>query len=160
MEETIIQGNPEINEKQENVVLGILGALIGGLLGGASIVLLDQAGVVAAISGVILAFCTLKGYELLGKKLSTMGIVICIVVMLVTPYLASRVTWALAIMDQSVALFGGQIQFGDAFKYVHDVVEELELQADYWKNLLFVYAFAALGGFTTVKQAFKQKKAN
>ena len=151
MEETMIQGNPEITEKQENVILGIIGALIGGLLGGASIVLLDQAGLVAAISGVILAICTLKGYELLGKKLSTLGIIICIVVMLVTPYFASRVTWALAIAQEF------QWEFGDAFKYVHDVVNELELQADYWKNLLYVYAFAALGGFTTVKQAFKKK---
>ena len=151
MEETIIQGNPEITEKQENVLLGLVGALIGGILGGASIVLLDQAGLVAAVSGVILAICTLKGYELLGKKLSTTGIIICIIVMLVTPYVASRVTWALAIAEEF------QWEFGDAFKYVHDVVTELELEADYWKNLLYVYAFAALGAFTTVKQAFKKK---
>ena len=151
MEETMMQGNPEITEKQENVLLGTIGALLGGLLGGISIVLLDRIGFVAAISGVILAFCTLKGYEFLGKKLSTTGMIICVLVMLAMPYVASRVTWAWAIAEEF------QWKFGDAFRYVHDVVAEFELEADYWKNLLLVYGFAALGGFTTVGQAFKKK---
>ena len=34
----------EIQEKQENLSLGILGALLGGILGGAAIVLIGQLG--------------------------------------------------------------------------------------------------------------------
>ena len=142
----------EIQEKQENVALGILGALLGGILGGACIVLIGQLDMISALSGVVMAFCTLKGYELLGKKLSKQGILMCLVVMLVMPYLADRISWTLVIVEEL------GLQFGDAFKYVHDVVEEFELQADYWKNLLFIYAFTALGAFGIVKQAFKQKK--
>ena len=142
----------EIQEKQENLALGILGALLGGILGGAAIVLIGQLGMISAISGVVLAFCTLKGYELLGKKLSKQGIIVCLAVMLIVPYFADRISWTLVIMEEL------QLQFGDAFKYVHDVVEEFELQADYWKDLLFIYAFTALGAFGIVKQAFKQKK--
>lgn len=142
----------EIQEKQENLALGILGALLGGVLGGAAIVLIGQMGVISAISGVVLAFCTLKGYELLGGKLSKQGIIVCLVVMLIVPYVADRISWTLVIVEEL------QLQFGDAFKYVHDVVEEFELQADYWKDLLFIYAFTALGAFGIVKQAFKQKK--
>lgn len=142
----------EITEKKENIAAGILGALLGGLVGGAAIVLIGQLGLISAISGVILAFCTLKGYELLGGKLSKQGVLVCIVVMLITPYFADRISWALVIMEEF------QWAFGDAFRYVHDVVEAFELQTDYWKDLLFVYAFAALGGFTLVKQAFKRKK--
>ena len=51
----------------ENVPMGMIGALLGAVLGGASIILFSQLGYIASISGVILAFCTLKGYELLGK---------------------------------------------------------------------------------------------
>ncbi len=150
----------EIQEKQENLALGILGALLGGILGGASIVLIGQMNMISAISGVVLAFCTLKGYELLGKKLSKQGILVCLVVMLIVPYVADRINWALAFVKQSEEILGFQLQFGDAFKYVHDVVEEFELQADYWKDLLFIYGFTALGAFGIVKQAFKQKKEN
>lgn len=142
----------ELETKQENMLAGILGALIGGVIGGAAIVLVGQLGLISAISGVILAFCTLKGYELLGKKLSKQGILVCIVIMLAVPYLADRISWALVIMKEFEWLFG------DAFLYVHEVVTEFELEANYWKDLLFVYAFTALGAFTMIKQTLKQAK--
>lgn len=141
----------EIQEKQENLSLGILGALLGGILGGAAIVLIGQLGWVSALSGVALAFCTLKGYELLGKQLSKRGMIICIVVMLAVPYLADRITWTLAIVEEL------QFQFGDAFRYVHELIEEFELQADYWKNLGLIYLFTALGAYGIVKQAVKRQ---
>ena len=142
----------ELETKQENMLAGILGALIGGVIGGAAIVLVGQLGLISAISGVILAFCTLKGYELLGKKLSKQGILVCIVIMLAVPYLADRISWALVIMKEFEWLFG------DAFLYVHQVVTEFELEANYWKDLLFVYAFTALGAFTMIKQTLTQAK--
>lgn len=142
----------ELETKQENMLAGILGALMGGVIGGAAIVLVGQLGLISAISGVILAFCTLKGYELLGKKLSKQGILVCIVIMLAVPYLADRISWALVIMKEFEWLFG------DAFLYVHQVVTEFELEANYWKDLLFVYAFTALGAFTMIKQTLKQAK--
>ena len=147
----MIQGNPEIQEKQEKVALGIVGALLGGVLGGAAIVLIGQMGLISAISGVVLALCTMKGYELLAGKLSKQGLLICIAVMLITPYVADRISWALVIVEEL------GFAFGDAFKYVHEVVKEFELESDYWKDLIFIYAFTALGGFTMVKQAFKKK---
>ena len=142
----------ELEIKQENMLTGIIGALLGGIIGGAAIVLVGQSGLISAISGVILAFCTLKGYELLGKKLSKQGILVCILIMLAVPYLADRVSWALVIMQEFEWLFG------DAFLYVHDVVAEFGAEADYWKELLFVYAFTALGAYTIIKQTLKQAK--
>ena len=65
-----------VKEKPENVVTGIVGALLGAAIGAAAIILLDMAGYMAAISGVILAVCAYKGYELLGGKLSKTGIII------------------------------------------------------------------------------------
>lgn len=151
MEETMVQGNPELETKQENRAMGLLGAVLGGILGGASIVLLGQLGYVAALSGVILAFCTLKGYDLLGKGMSKQGILICVLVMLITPYLADRVDWALVIARDL------GMSFGDAFAYVHDIVGVYGLEDDYTTSLLMVYGFTALGAFTIIRQAFKKK---
>lgn len=142
----------EIQEKQEKIALGILGALLGGILGGAAIVLLGQMGTISALSGVVLAFCTLKGYELLATKMSKRGVFVCLAVMLVIPYVADRVSWALVIVQKYEWLFG------DAFLYVHDVVADNARQQTYWQDLLFIYAFTALGAFGIVKQVFKQKK--
>lgn len=142
----------EIQEKRENAAMGILGALIGGLIGGASIVLFGQLGMISALSGLVLAFCTLKGYALLSGKLSKKGVLVCIAIMLVMPYLADRVSWALVLVRELGLLFG------DAFLYVHEAVQEFNLETDYWKDLLLLYVFVALGAYSLVQQSFKKGK--
>ena len=141
-------------KKPENMVSGIVGALIGAAIGGASIVLLSQMDVIASISGIILAVCTMKGYELLGGKLSTKGIIVAIILVLVTPYLADRIDWAILVM-QEWADYG--VTFGEAFAVIPELVAEGAIeQGAYIKNLLMIYGFAALGAFSTLKNAFKK----
>lgn len=143
---------PEV--KPDNVVTGTVGALIGAAIGGASIVLLSQLGYVASISGLILAVCTLKGYELLGGRLSTRGIIISLLLVLVTPYLADRIDWAILVMN-AYADMG--VTFGEAFAAIPELIrEEAIAMADYLKNLLMIYLFVALGAFATLRGAFKK----
>ena len=145
----------QVIEKKENMIAGLAGALLGALIGAGVMVLLSYLGVIAAISGLILAVCTLKGYELLGGKLSAGGIVICIALMLVTPYLADRAAWALVIQE---AYAGEGVSFGLAFAVVHELIREGAIDATlYWKDLLTIYAFTALGGIGTIVTAFKKK---
>lgn len=61
-------------KKRENIVAGAVGAFLGAMLGGACIVMLGQLGYVAALSGMVMAVCALKGYELLGGRLSVKGV--------------------------------------------------------------------------------------
>ena len=141
-------------EKPENVLTGVVGALIGAVLGGASIILLSQLGFVAAISGVILAVCTLKGYELLGGRLSKRGIVISCILMAITPYIADRLDWAIVIA-QTFADEG--VTLGMAFAAVHDVIAENGMVGDYFSSLGMVYLFVVMGAFGTLKGLFKKK---
>ncbi len=138
----------------ENFLLGLIGALVGAILGGASIILLSQIGYIASISGFILAICTLKGYELLGKRLSGKGIALCILLMIVTPFLADYIDWAiylmrdypeyeLTIVDACVALAGLMAE-----GYVD--------MAEYLKNLGMIYLFVVMGGFYTLKNVLKK----
>ena len=138
----------------ENFLLGLIGALVGAILGGASIILLSQIGYIASISGFILAICTLKGYELLGKRLSGKGIALCILLMIVTPFLADYIDWAiylmrdypeyeLTIVDACVALAGLMAE-----GYVD--------MAEYLKNLGMIYLFVVLGAFGTLKNVLKK----
>lgn len=140
-------------QKPENIVTGIVGAILGAALGALSIVILGQLGYVASLSGLILAVCTLKGYELLGGQLSGKGIAISILLILVTPYLADRINWALVIMDEF------DVSFAISFAAVHDVIESAELVGAYLKDLLMLYLFAALGAGSSIHQAIKTKKA-
>lgn len=70
MRSDIAMNAQQTAQKKENIVGGIVGALLGSLLGMLSVLILSQLGYVAALSGVIMAVCVLKGYEMLGGKLT------------------------------------------------------------------------------------------
>lgn len=136
-----------------NVLLGTLGALIGSLLGVAAIVIFFQMDIVASLSGLILALCTLKGYEILGKKLSNVGIVICIVIMLAAPILAYMLDGAIYFTKE------WDMNFMDSFKFVVELVKSGAVTiGDMMEDLAMVYVFAALGGVGTIVNAFKANK--
>lgn len=136
-----------------NVLMGTVGALIGSLLGVASIVLFFQMDMVASLSGLILALCTLKGYELLGGQLSKRGIIICCLIMAITPYIADRLDWAI-IIAQTFADEG--VTLGAAFAAVHAVIAENDMLGDYFYSLGMVYLFVVLGAFGTLRNRFKK----
>ena len=144
--------------KPENVLTGIVGALIGAALGAGSIILLAQLGYIAAISGLILAVCTLKGYELLGGKLSTKGIIISLVLIAIVPYLADRLSLAILLVNE-FETYGIPVTLGEAFQSIPDLLElDTELKSEYIGNLVKLYLFVALGAGSTIYSAFKKKK--
>ena len=141
--------------KPENTVAGAVGALIGSALGAAAIILVSQLGYVAAISGFVLAICTLKGYELLGGKLSTKGIIISLILMAAVPYLADRLDWAIVVINEVP-----EVSLGEAFQAIPDLVDQGFIDSeDYTATLVKLYLFVALGGVGTIVSAFKSRKA-
>lgn len=141
-------------EKRENVVTGIVGALIGAVIGALCIILLSQLGYIASVSGLVLAVCTLKGYELLGGKLSGKGIVMCMLLMLITPYIADRIDWAIVIIGEW-ADYG--VTFGEAFAAVPELLADGSIEmGTYIKTLLMIYGFALLGAFSTLRNTLKK----
>ena len=128
------------NIKKESLLGGIVGALLGSLLGVLSIIILSQLGYIAALSGVLMAICTLKGYELLGQKLSTRGIVICCVLMLLMTYFGDRLDWAILVSREFA------VGIGLAYQSVPLLLSEgVIVAASYWGNLALVYLFVLLG---------------
>ena len=76
----------KFNYKQEkgNVVLGVIGAIIGTALGGMLWILLSQIGIIASIVGFVIIFLGIKGYSLLAGNISKGGIIFCIVLACLT----------------------------------------------------------------------------
>ena len=141
-------------EKRENVLAGVVGAILGAAIGAGSIIGLSQLGYIASVSGLILAVCTLKGYELLAGKLSRKGIVISVVFLLLMPYVADRMDWAIVIMG-AWAEYG--VTFGEAFAAVPELLADGSIEiGEYIKNLLMIYGFVLLGAFSTLKNALKK----
>lgn len=132
-------------QKKENVIGGIFGAIVGSLLGILCIVILSRLGYVAALSGVAMAIGVLKGYEILGKKLSKKGIVISIIVMLIMTYVGDRIDWAiLAASEWNENVF-------DCYRAIPALLAEGYIETgDYIGNLVMLYIFLLLGAVPTI----------
>jgi len=145
--------NPAELPRKENVALGFVGALIGALLGGASIILISRLGYVAAISGILIAFCTLKGYELLAKRMSKTGLVICFILMLVTPFVANALDLVLQLSAEWQE-YG--VTLADCAVYLAELITtDGEMLRMYLSDLGMVYLFTAIGAFAIVRNALR-----
>ena len=123
-------------KRQENIVAGVVGAFLGTLLGVVCTVVIGQLGYVASVSGLIMAVGALKGYELLGGRLSKKGAVISSVLILVMTWLAHRLTWAIAIASE--------LDWGipEAHRSISFLLEQGMLEsAAYWGDLAMLYLF-------------------
>ena len=132
-------------EAPEDIGRGILGALIGGLIGAAVIVLIGQLGYVAALSGMVLGYCTIGGYRRGAGKLSAIGIAVSVVVMLLAVYLGNRTDIAIAAVKEL------DLTFGQAFAWMHELVDT----DVYRNNLITLYLFSAIGAVPAAFNAHK-----
>ena len=111
----------ERETSRDNVIAGTVGAFLGSLIGVACIVILSKLGYVAAVSGVVMAVCAIKGYALLGGKLTRKGAVISGLLILVMTYIATKLCFALAVMevateeDKRKSAFSSSIRALDVF---------------------------------------------
>lgn len=161
--ETTMRGNLAMAEQQkeqkkENVVAGIVGALLGSLLGVVVIIILSRMGYLAAISGVIMAVGVLKGYELLGGKLTKKGIVISVVIMLVMTYVGDRLDWAIVLLNEGG---GAEVGFNlfDCYRLLPVMLELGDIEmSSYIGNLVLLYLFLLLGAVPTVWAKVKERK--
>ena len=125
---------------RESVAAGIVGALLGSLVGAAAIVLVSRLGYVASVTGLVMAVCTLLGYEKLGGKLTKKGVVICSVIMLAMTYVANQTDWAILIMQEF------DVPFFEAYQSVSLLLDYEAIEASvYWGNLALVYVFLLFG---------------
>lgn len=144
----------EKSKKKENLVGGIVGAVLGSLVGVLSIVLLSQLGYVAALSGAVMAVGVLKGYELLGGRLTKKGIVISIVVMLAMTYFGDRLDWAIRMVQEGIG--------DNVFSCYRAVSRALRIgiieKNAYLGNLALLYMFLLLGAVPTIINRVREKK--
>ena len=140
-------------EKQENAALGIIGAIGGSLLGVACMVLLYLANRVAAIAGIVMILCAVKGYEKLSGKSSTRGIIISTIVTIAMVYVGSRFCFAIALTEY----YKGYNVF-EAFVEAGEKIADNNMFADaFYEILIQQYIFAGIGIVLEVFSIFSNK---
>lgn len=137
-------------KKTENIVAGLVGAFLGSLIGVACIVLLGQLGIVAAVSGLVMAACAVRGYAWFSGAMSRKGAVLVCVLTVVMIYVANRVEFAVRIADWA------QVDVFTAFRSIDDLLEAGYLRKNaYWGNLAMLSLFTLLGAVPALQAAFR-----
>lgn len=142
-------------DEQENTFGGIIGALLGALLGAGSIFLSVYVNELSILPGVILSACTLYGYKLFAKRLRITGLIICIALMLVTPYLSYRIGMSFLLSQEASHL---NLNFTTFLRYLPQLLERAGAQTAYYTGLLKLYIFTALGAVGITIHIFKKQE--
>ncbi len=84
------------NDEQiyENVLMGIIGAGLGAVVGGIAILLMGQLGYISAAAGLLMGFLTMGGYRKFAGKLTVKGVVIGCILMFVCTFFAEKWDYA------------------------------------------------------------------
>ena len=141
---------PALEVKDENVLMGTIGAILGALVGAALIALLAKIGYVASISGVVMAFLSLFLYDKFAGKLSKKGIIICVVIMIVTVFLTEWLIWSYAYYKELATIY--DVSFGDVFKKLFSILKFAKKTGDFVKDIAMLYFFTALGAIPTISK--------
>lgn len=140
----------ERQKRRESLVAGAVGAFLGSLLGMACIIVVSQLGYVAVFCGVVMAVCTLKGYELLGGILSRKGAVVAGVITLVMTYVAYQLDCAIQVADAA------GVDIFLAFRNMGMLLEEGYLNTRaYWGGLVLLYLFTLVGAAPLIIAALR-----
>ena len=145
-------------EKKENLPLGLIGAVIGILLGSVLWVLIGQIGFIAGIAGYAIVFCGMKGYQLLGKKLSKTGIIICIVLSFLAIIGAEVVSLGITAYRELSEYYS--LTLGESFSLLPELLKEPELVGAVAKDLAIGYILSIWASYSSVKNIWRQTAQN
>jgi hypothetical protein len=138
--------------QKENVLLGAVGALLGALIGGAVALFIARLGYVAMVAGIVLGICTIKGYEILGRKVSRKGIVISSIWMVITVFLVNQIDLAMEV----VAKLG--VEFAFAFRVVNQLIFSGDFPDNYFYNLAMLAVFTLVGAGVSISSVWSSHK--
>lgn len=142
----------ERENPRDNVIAGTVGAFLGSLIGVACIVILSKLGYVSAVSGLVMAVCAIKGYALLGGKLTKRGAVISGLFILVMTYIATKLCFALAVMEVATE----EVSFFFIYQSIGQFLEDGELRRIFLGELALQYLFTLIGGIPTLISSLRE----
>ena len=133
----------------ENVIGGFIGAFIGAIPGVILWCVIGAFGFIGSISAVLMLAGAMKGYTILGKGMSTKGIVASCLVSGIMIFVAVHASWLTALIKE----FGfGVVAEEGMFSILAWFWQTAEIRIDLLKELGIGYAFLLFYGFSYVKR--------
>lgn len=126
-----VAGRPTAIVQESKPLMGILGALLFSLIGCAIWIIIGKLGYISYLGGVAMAFSTIFGYHLFGKKFDVLGLITSIVIVLIMVLLSNMFICAWQIVsepgiDEALSLLGYE-GFFSVFFGLFDLMKQVDL---------------------------------
>jgi len=151
IEENFKKNKVQTTTVHSELLKGILGAVCGALLGLIVWVIIYKLGFISAFGGFVIAFGTLFGFEKMGKILNKKSAIICIIIIILTVWLANKVSWAL----DAYSSLKGYYSFFECFKLLSELIKVSNLTSEYYSDLFMGYFFTVIGSYKMILQVFR-----
>ena len=127
--------------KKGNILLGLIGAIIGSLPGVAIYVGLTMIRVFSSWSGFVALYCAIFMYTLFSRKLTKLGVVISIIVSCASMILAEVIVTSINIANRY------HFPFFEVFKNFLKIYPKITNKFSFWIYPVIACAFVLIGGF-------------
>lgn len=154
-------------EKEGNLLTGIVGALLGGLLGTAVWMLIGLAGYIASIVAMLTTFLSLKGYDLLHGRPGKVRLITVVLVVVLSVIVGTVGTLGVMIAQEYYDLsdfnsFDQKIfymQYPDVFSFAKVIFADADVQKELVSNIGMGMLFAALGAYSIIRSDVTKRRA-
>ena len=143
-------------DDEENVLTGIIGAVLFSLIGGVVYFLLYKIGIIAGIAGFATFALANYGYGLFGKcrkKNSKIGVIVSAILTFVVIFITNNYV---CLASDIMGAFN--ITFAESFDRIPEFMADSEVSSAVYENLAFGLLFAFIAIISDFVKAFKKKK--
>lgn len=135
---------------ESNVILGIIGAIVGACLGGIIWIIIGKIGFIAGIAGFLIITFAIRGYRMLSGSLDKKGQIISLVIGLIMIFVANYVLTAIL---YSKYLDG----FMTALKILPTLLRTSEILIPFIKDLVIGYLLSIWASIGVLKTIFRRQ---
>lgn len=143
---------------KSNVVLGIIGAIIGAALGGIIWIIIGKLGFIAGIAGFAMMLFAIKGYRKLAGSLDKKGQIISLIIAFVMIFIANYAQYVLEFCKYYYSNDYSMTTIIKVFKELPDLLTMADVWGDFAKDLVIGYALSIWAGFKIIKTTFSSSK--
>lgn len=137
------------SRKKENVILGLIGALIGTIPGIILWVIIGQLGYIAALCGALISLGALLGYAFFGKRFSTGGMIISGLIIILATFLAICLNYTVYIMRYQ------HVSFAESIIILKIMVTSIKsFHVSFIKSIALGYLFTILSAVPIYSKLF------
>lgn len=139
---------------KENVALGILGAILGSLVGVILWMILYRIGIIAAICGSVMVYCSLKCYEKLGHVLTKKGLIISTLICVLMIFLAEYASLSIEIYIQLKDIY--VMNFFEALQVTPSFLGDSNVLPYFIRDLVIGYIFLIATSASSIRNISHQ----